>query len=328
MNAMTADEAWAKVGDLTLEYFKGVALGADSRLSPIHIVAAVVIALILYLMRRPAGSFFEWAFPKRIYRNPSFWVDVKISILSYVLLAVRVLNFGAITALVAAFVQGAFRGAEFAVDGPANIWISALALLAAADLGIYLIHRFHHENAVFWPLHSLHHSAEELSPITAFRHHPIFIVMNVSIQAGMVGIIQGIVLGVFYQDMPFAQIAGTNALYVVFNLFGSNLRHSHIWLSFGRPIEYFVISPAMHQVHHSTDPRHFNKNYGEVLAIWDWMFGTLYIPKTHEILTFGLADGEGTRVVQPHPTFRAALWVPMRDAWAALRVAVKPNKRD
>jgi sterol desaturase/sphingolipid hydroxylase (fatty acid hydroxylase superfamily) len=51
------------------------------------------------------------------------------------------------------------------------------------------------------------------------------------------------------------------------------------------------VSPAHHQVHHSSNPKHFNKNFGSCLALWDWMFGTLYVPgKEREPLTFGFAD--------------------------------------
>jgi sterol desaturase/sphingolipid hydroxylase (fatty acid hydroxylase superfamily) len=51
-----------------------------------------------------------------------------------------------------------------------------------------------------------------------------------------------------------------------------------------------LISPAMHQMHHSIEPRHFNRNYGQALAIWDWMFGTLYVIHEKEVVTFGLDD--------------------------------------
>ena len=51
------------------------------------------------------------------------------------------------------------------------------------------------------------------------------------------------------------------------------------------------VSPAHHQVHHSGNPKHFNKNFGSCLALWDWMFGTLYVPeKEREPLSFGFPD--------------------------------------
>ena len=44
----------------------------------------------------------------------------------------------------------------------------------------------------------------------------------------------------------------------------------------------------MHQIHHSGDVRHFDKNMGGALAVWDRMFGTLYIPQGREITEFGI----------------------------------------
>ena len=55
----------------------------------------------------------------------------------------------------------------------------------------------------------------------------------------------------------------------------NHLRHSHIWLSWGDRIEGWLISPAQHQLHHSVEPRHFDRNLGSALAIWDRWFGTL-----------------------------------------------------
>ena len=58
-----------------------------------------------------------------------------------------------------------------------------------------------------------------------------------------------------------------------------------------RRVGRIFISPAHHEVHHSGDPKHFNKNFGSCLALWDWMFGTLYVPaKEREKLTFGFPD--------------------------------------
>ena len=54
----------------------------------------------------------------------------------------------------------------------------------------------------------------------------------------------------------------------------------------------------MHQIHHSVDQKHRNKNMGLWLTVWDRMFGTLYIPEKKEELSFGLEKG----VKNPHDT--------------------------
>jgi sterol desaturase/sphingolipid hydroxylase (fatty acid hydroxylase superfamily) len=77
---------------------------------------------------------------------------------------------------------------------------------------------------------------------------------------------------------------------VAFNIFGGVLRHSPVWLSFGPTMERYLISPAMHQIHHSEKVEHFDKNMGGALAIWDRMFGTHYIPNGREVDKFGIGE--------------------------------------
>ena len=111
------------------------------------------------------------------------------------------------------------------------------------------------------------------------------------------------------------------------NSFAANLRHSHVWLSFGPVWEHIFISPAQHQVHHSIDKQHYNKNYGEVLAIWDWMFGTLYVPQTRAKIAFDLCDNEGNPLPQPHTSLRMALTLPIKQSLATLRRKPKATQK-
>jgi sterol desaturase/sphingolipid hydroxylase (fatty acid hydroxylase superfamily) len=119
-------------------------------------------------------------------------------------------------------------------------------------------------------------------------------------------------------EIEIVAVGTVNAGYFLFNAMGANLRHSHIWLSYGPVLEHVLISPAQHHVHHSMNPKHYNKNYGEVFAIWDLMFGTLYVLRAHEDLVFGLADKHGQRIEQPYPNLRTALLDPFGDSWRAL----------
>ena len=74
-------------------------------------------------------------------------------------------------------------------------------------------------------------------------------------------------------------------------MLGANLRHSHLWFSYGRFLEHIFISPAQHQIHHSNDKMHYETNYGVVLSVWDWAFGSLYIASTKsQRLSFGLDE--------------------------------------
>jgi sterol desaturase/sphingolipid hydroxylase (fatty acid hydroxylase superfamily) len=78
-------------------------------------------------------------------------------------------------------------------------------------------------------------------------------------------------------------------------------------------------------VHHSIERRHYNKNYGEIFAFWDWAFGTLYIPEKDEVIRFGLGDANGEPIPQPYPTLRAALVMPFIESWAEVQKSWAPD---
>ena len=72
---------------------------------------------------------------------------------------------------------------------------------------------------------------------------------------------------------------------VMFNFAAANLRHSHIWISFGR-LEKIFISPAQHQIHHSVG--HSNANLGSIFSVWDGLLGTRTYSGQKRELEFGL----------------------------------------
>ena len=87
-------------------------------------------------------------------------------------------------------------------------------------------------------------------------------------------------------------IFGVSIVGFVLALLGTHLRHSHIWMSYGPVLNRLFMSPAHHQIHHSIDPRHWNKNFSVKLAVWDALFGTLYNPGAPETLQVGLPDAD------------------------------------
>jgi len=95
----------------------------------------------------------------------------------------------------------------------------------------------------------------------------------------------------FVNDVSFWSLDSVSLAAIVFYLFGYNLRHSHIWLSYGPRWSRWFISPAQHQIHHSRKPEHIDRNMGFMFAVWDRLFGTLYVPVEEEELPLGL-EGE------------------------------------
>jgi sterol desaturase/sphingolipid hydroxylase (fatty acid hydroxylase superfamily) len=125
-----------------------------------------------------------------------------------------------------------------------------------------------------WRFHAIHHSAEILTPITLYRVHCVELVINSMRSIGVLGGISGVFIYCFPGKISMIDIMGVSALSWMFNMVGSNLRHSSIRLEFGRFERYFI-SPAQHQIHHSSAKEHYDVNFGVCLAIWDRLFRTL-----------------------------------------------------
>jgi sterol desaturase/sphingolipid hydroxylase (fatty acid hydroxylase superfamily) len=92
---------------------------------------------------------------------------------------------------------------------------------------------------------------------------------------------------------PFTLLNGNIALMLFLVTYG-HLRHSHMWIPFTGVAGRILQSPAHHQIHHSDNPAHWDKNLGFALAVWDWAFGTLYVPGVErETIRFGVGPTEG-----------------------------------
>lgn len=308
---------WGQVWDQLQILIGKLAFGLGPALSPPNLLATLALCLVLWLVWRPGTGFLSWVFPARIYRNPSFWLDVKLFLLTWFIGLFTSLNYAAI-ATITAYGLGHFLGITVRFGEAGHPVVSAFVIFLAGDLALYLYHRANHARPVLWAFHAVHHSAEEMSPITAFRHHPLYSITASLIVATFVGAVQGLAMVAFVGSLDVAVLAGVNVFSAVLNLATNNLKHSHIPMRFPVWLEQILISPALHQVHHSIDPRHHNRNYGDVLALWDWLFGTLYIPEKGEVIRFGLGDSRGVPAPQRHPTLRQALVEPVARARALL----------
>jgi sterol desaturase/sphingolipid hydroxylase (fatty acid hydroxylase superfamily) len=314
----TEDATWAQVwGQLQVLLWQYAgALGPQ--LSPMNLGATLALCLVLWLAWRPAQGFLAWVFPARIYWNRSFWLDLRLLALNWFLGLFTFLNYAAIATIVAYTVGAALGLAPPSPEDRSPI-LSALVIFMAGDLALYAYHRLNHERPTLWAFHALHHSAEEMSPVTAFRHHPLYSIAVGLIVASFIGLVQGLAMALFIGQLDVAVLAGTNAVSVLLNIATNNLKHSHIRMRFPGWLEHILISPAQHQVHHSIYPHHHNRNYGDTLALWDWMFGTLYITRADEEIRFGLGTLEGVPLPQRHPTLSAALAEPVARAQAIWR---------
>ena len=309
--------------------------GPYSRFYLPYLGIAIILAYVAYRVNRAQinargkESFLSYVFDREKYIHPSSLVDLKIVLANRLFTPMLIVAGRAATVISAATVASFFVSPETADahqihNAPfLSLLGVTLAVTLASDFTTYWVHRLHHENPVFWPFHKLHHSAETLTPITFARKHPVYDLIRAASNAFVVGPVQGLMFALF-GIADISTILGVNIIYAVFYWSGANLRHSHVWLSYGPFWSRIFISPAQHQIHHSSAPRHHDTNYGELFAFWDQLFGTIYVPDGYEELEFGVAEADGGKVKQPHPTLAASYITPFRECAAAL--SASPGK--
>ena len=176
------------------------------------------------------------------------------------------------------------------IETAAAMALAAFAAFAASDFALYWTHRLFHRVPLLWRAHRLHHAPEFLTPITAFRFWPQEQIVHIIGAVFMGGVALGLVATMLGASVGPLTLLGVNVFTLAWNLAFSHLRHSHVALSFPRWLSHILVSPHMHQVHHSVEERHHDRNYATVFALWDWMFGSLYIPDPKERFAFGLGE--------------------------------------
>lgn len=146
------------------------------------------------------------------------------------------------------------------IDAPG--WVAILVSVLVLDLAIYLQHVLFHAVPGLWRLHRMHHADLEFDATTGLRFHPVEIVMSMGIKLAVVAALGPPAVAV----LIFEVLLNGTALF----------NHANIDLPrrVDRWLRLIVVTPDMHRVHHSIDPRETNSNYGFNLPWWDRLLGT------------------------------------------------------
>ena len=167
-----------------------------------------------------------------------------------------------------------FRAFDFVNQIP--IWALWIITFISIDLVFYIYHRMSHRIRFLWAIHLSHHSSEEMNFAVSFRQAwfgpiskiPFFMVLPL--------------LGF---DPTIVAVAG-----VISTLWGI-VGHTQVIGKLG-PLEWIFNTPSHHRVHHGSNKQYIDKNYGNLLIIWDRMFGT-FEPE-EEAVKFGLVNNVNT----------------------------------
>jgi alkylglycerol monooxygenase len=189
------------------------------------------------------------------------------------------------------------------VPWQASAWWHWVAAFIAYDFCYYWKHRCGHEWRIMWASHSAHHQSEEYNLSTALRQT----------STDYIGF-------VFYLPM---YLAGT-PVYVMISVGTLNLVYQ-FWVHTQHVdrmgvLDYLLVTPSNHRVHHAKNPRYIDKNYGGFLIVWDRLFGTFCDEQSDEKPIYGITHG--LRSWNP-------IWANAIVWWDTLVLAVKaPRWRD
>jgi sterol desaturase/sphingolipid hydroxylase (fatty acid hydroxylase superfamily) len=129
-----------------------------------------------------------------------------------------------------------------------------------ADALSYWLHRWQHNNNFLWSFHSVHHSQTHVTFATTYRQH----------------IVEPLISGVLLY-VPLMLLGAPNwffapviALQVLFEA----VKHSDLKWRYGG-LYPIIVSPVFHGIHHASERVQHDSNYGAILAVWDYLFGTM-----------------------------------------------------
>lgn len=293
------------VDEFSRPLYEVVTIGA--RFSWLFLLSAAVIAMLVYRSNsseEAAGkpwSFTEAlkaTFPKKVFLHPSALLDHRYAVINY---ALQILAFGGLMLGVTQVARGTIAALtallgemppEPASPGLAMSALFGLLILLALDGGLFFAHWLMHRVPVFWEFHKVHHSAEILTPVTVLRMHPVDMIVNSLFTSLFIGVVNGFFFYAYSGPVAELWLFGSNAAVFIFFFFGYHLRHSHVWVMFPKGVRDYISSPALHLIHHSSDPKHWDKNFARIFVFWDRLANSLYMPERKEDLKFGIGNGE------------------------------------
>lgn len=165
-----------------------------------------------------------------------------------------------------------FQHAVINIETP---WIYWISLFVLEDFLYYWLHRFDHEIRFFWATHVTHHSSMKMNFTVGFRS----------------SVFQPLYRFIYFIPLPLLGFQPLDILFVyaatqIWGIFvHTELIHKMGWL------EYILVTPSHHRVHHASNPKYLDKNMGMFLIIWDKLFGTFQaeLPATnYQPIAYGL----------------------------------------
>jgi lathosterol oxidase len=172
--------------------------------------------------------------------------------------------------------------------GGQPLLLQMIEILLLTDFVQYWVHRAFHRLPFLWRVHAIHHSTERMDWLAGSRLHIVDILMT---------------RGLTYMPLFVLGFADTALLgYGVIVTIQATLIHANLRFTFGS-LRYWLVTPQFHHWHHSDQPEAIDKNFAVHLPIWDWLFGSYYLPGDQWPSTYGIQGAK-----PPDGFFKQAFW--------------------
>lgn len=214
------------------------------------ITLAVCLALEFFVLPLKQTSLYKLFHP-----NKSIVTDLIIA-------PMYLFGIFSITKAIIFFEANVFQSRLHVSDHVESSVLQFLIYLVVIDFFYYWAHRIHHKLEFLWQIHKFHHAAVDFVLITGNRVHPLEKVM------------QNLIVFI-----PLRLIGTPGETYVLVVLVISiidEMQHSMVTWDLGWIGRNIFFSPVGHRIHHSKEPEHWDKNFGDIFVFWDKIFGTYY----------------------------------------------------
>lgn len=222
----------------------------------------ILISVPIYAIVIGAEILYSYFHHKYLYTTKGLFANIYLSALNFTLdilirgVCLLVLNF---------FYQFKF----FEIHQVVLYWV---VLVLAEDFMYYWLHRVDHYCRLFWAVHVTHHSSEEFNLTVGFRS----------------SVFQPLYRFIYFVPLAFMGFNGIDIMFVysATQIFGI-LVNTQTIKKMG-VLEYIIVTPSHHRVHHGTNVKYLDKNMGMLLIVWDKLFGTFQPEEENEPVKFGL----------------------------------------
>lgn len=303
MADQTSDEVNGPFSELSSKFFEVLADNLPADLHWQTLLLTACIAVFIWWKRGGRGSkgadgrerpadILEFLVPRSIYSHVSARVDIGLWVIERLL---RPFWFVALLAAIAPTTeQQIIKALEWGFGSSPGLqsnyaWMLLYSLLGLLvyDAVFFLTHYTMHKVPALWAIHKVHHSAEVLTPLTRYREHFLAGPIWAAGYAFSLALVAGLFAWLFNGGITAATLFNVGFFALLFGFNGS-FRHYHVQFHYPRWLSRWLHSPAMHHIHHSYLPQHWDKNFAAVTSIYDRLFGTLYVPDKDEYTPWGV----------------------------------------